>query len=170
MDNKTKQENSSLINIDKKTIFGVTALLFAIMIFAGILTQVIPTGEYNYAADGSILNGTYHEIPKDEVGYSFWRIFLSPIESFIYATSDAMTGVIIILVIILIGGTFLVLDKSGVLKYIMSTIVSKFSDIPETTIKKALSGMVQLGLFEVTGTTKDRVFKPILSKIEPNKP
>ena len=49
-------------------------------------------------------------------------------------------------------------------------IVSKFSDIPETTIKKALSGMVQLGLFEVTGTTKDRFFKPILSKIEPNKP
>ena len=128
MSNKTKQENSSLINIDKKTIFGVTALLFAIMIFAGILTQVIPTGEYNYAPDGSILNGTYHEIPKDEVGYSFWRIFLSPIEAFMYATSDAMTGVIIILVIILIGGTFLVLDKSGVLKYIMSVIVNKFSD------------------------------------------
>lgn len=128
MSNKTKQENSSLINIDKKTIFGVTALLFAIMIFAGILTQVIPTGEYNYAPDGSILNGTYHEIPKDEVGYSFWRIFLSPIEAFMYATSDAMTGVIIILVIILIGGTFLVLDKSGVLKYIMSVIVDRFSD------------------------------------------
>ena len=48
-------------------------------------------------------------------------------------------------------------------------LVSKFSDIPETTIKKALTGMVQLGLFEATGSTKDRVYKPISPKIEPNK-
>ncbi len=122
------QENNSLIKIDKKTIIGITALLFAVMIFAGVLTQTVPTGVYDTAADGSIINGTYHEIPRDEVGYSFWRVFFSPIETFIYATGDAMTGVAIILIIIIIGGTFLVLDKSGVLKYIMSTIVSKFSD------------------------------------------
>lgn len=122
------QENNSLIKIDKKTIIGITALLFAVMIFAGILTQTVPTGVYDTAADGSIINGTYHEIPRDEVGYSFWRVFLSPIETFIFATGDALTGVAIILIIIIIGGTFLVLDKSGVLKYIMSTIVSKFSD------------------------------------------
>lgn len=122
------QENNSLIKIDKKTIIGITALLFAVMIFAGVLTQIVPTGIYDTAADGSIINGTYHEIPREEVGYSFWRVFLSPIETFIYATGDALTGVSIILIIIIIGGTFLVLDKSGVLKYIMSTIVSKFSD------------------------------------------
>ena len=128
MDKNEKKQSTSLIKIEKKTIIGVTALLAAIMIFAGVLTQVIPTGVYDTAADGSIINGTYHEIPREEVGYSFWRVFLAPIESFIYATSDAMTGVVIILVIILIGGTFLVLDKSGVLKYIMSVIVDKFSD------------------------------------------
>lgn len=48
-------------------------------------------------------------------------------------------------------------------------IVSKFPDIPESTIKKALTDMVQLGLFEATGTTKNRIFKPIFPKIEPNK-
>ena len=48
-------------------------------------------------------------------------------------------------------------------------LVSKFSDIPETTIKKALAGMVQLGLFEATGSTKDRIYKAIPPEIEPNK-
>lgn len=123
-----KKENKSFIKIDKKTIIGVSVLLFVIMVFVGMLTQTIPTGVYDTADDGSIINGTYHEIPREEVNYSFWRIFISPIETFIYATGDAMTGVIIIAVITLIGGTFLVLDRSGVLKYLMSVIVEKFSD------------------------------------------
>ena len=122
------KESKSFINIDKKTLIGITILLAGIMVFAGILTQIVPPGLYDTAADGSIINGTYHEIPKEEVGYSFWRIFISPIETFIYATGDALTGVIIILVITLIGGTFLILDKSGVLKYMMSVIVNKFSN------------------------------------------
>ena len=95
------QDNNTLIRIDKKTIIGITALLLAIMLFAGILTQVIPTGVYDTTADGSIINGTYHEIPREEVGYSFWRVLISPIETFIYSTSDALTGVAIILIIII---------------------------------------------------------------------
>lgn len=121
------QENKSFIKIDKKTILSISILLLAIMIFVGILTQVVQPGVYDTAADGSIINGTYHELTHEEVGYSFWRIFISPIETFIYATGDALTGVIIILVITLIGGTFLVLDKSGVLKYMMSVVVDKFA-------------------------------------------
>lgn len=115
------------IKIEKKTVIGISVLLFAIMIFAGILTQVVPTGAYDVDASGAIINGTYHEIPREEVGYSFWRVFISPVETFINATGDALTGVVIILVIVLIGGTFLILDKSGVMKYMMYVIVQKFS-------------------------------------------
>ncbi len=122
-----QKENESIININKKTLIGIGALLFAIMIFAGILTQIIPTGAYQTDDAGNIISGTYAEISRDEVGYDFWRIFISPVEMFIHSAGEAMTGVIIILVIIIIGGTFLVLDKSGVLKYIMTTIVNKFS-------------------------------------------
>ena len=123
-----QKENESIISINKKTLLGIGGLLFAIMIFAGILTQVIPTGAYETDASGNIISGTYAEISRESVGYDFWRIFISPIEMFINSTAEAMTGIVIILVIIIIGGTFLVLDKSGVLKYIMSTIVNKFSN------------------------------------------
>lgn len=123
-----QKEKESIISINKKTLISIGALLFAIMIFAGILTQVIPTGAYATDDNGNIISGTYTEIPREEVNYKFWRILLSPVEMFINSTGEAMTGVIIILVIIIIGGTFLVLDKSGVLKYIMTTIVNRFSD------------------------------------------
>ena len=119
-------ENSIGIKISKKTVIGVTAILIGIMIFGGILTQIIPSGAYDLDETGAIINGTYHEIAKSEVGYSFWRVFISPIEAFIFDTSSAMTGVIIILVITFIGGTFLILSKSGVMKYMMCVLVNKF--------------------------------------------
>ncbi len=147
MEKNKKENNNTLIKIEKKTIIGVTILLIGIMIFAGVLTQVIPTGLYDTAPDGSIINGTYHEISKDEADYSFWRVFISPIEAFIYATGDALTGVVIILVIILIGGTFLVLDKSGVLKYIMSVIVKKFSDKKYTLLAMMIFACMLLSSF-----------------------
>lgn len=142
-----QQESKSFIKIDKKTLIGITLLLVGIMIFAGILTQIVPPGLYDTTSDGTIINGTYHEIPREEVGYSFWRVFVSTIETFIFATGDALTGVIIILVITLIGGTFLILDKSGVLKYMMSVVVNKFADKKYTLLAVMIFSCMLLSSF-----------------------
>ena len=122
-------------------------MLLGIILFVGVLTQIVPPGAYDTAADGSIINGTYHELTKEEVGYSFWRIFISPIEMFINEPGDAMTGVIIILVITLIGGTFLILDKSGVLKYMMSVIVKKFAHKKYALLAVMIFGCMLLSSF-----------------------
>lgn len=111
------------LKINKKTIIGITALLIGIMIFAGILTQVITPGEYDVDPSGVIIDGTYHEV---ESSYKFWRVFISPFEAFVKDFGNAVTGLGIVAFIILIGGTFLVLDRSGVLKYIMTSIVGRF--------------------------------------------
>lgn len=142
-----EKETKSLISINKKTLLGIGALLVAIMIFAGILTQVIPTGVYDTDINGNIINGTYHEISREDVGYNFFRTFLAPVEVFINSTAEAMTGVIIILVIIIIGGTFLVLDKSGVLKYIMSIIVDKFASKKYTLLAIMIFACMLLSSF-----------------------
>ena len=52
------------IQIDKKTVFGITALLLVIMLLAGVLTQVLPRGEYQMDDSGMVINGTYHELPE----------------------------------------------------------------------------------------------------------
>ena len=145
MENQT--ESKSFIKIDKKTLLGITLLLLTIMVGVGILTQIVPPGAYDTAADGSIINGTYHEIAREDVGYSFWRIFISPIEMFVNAPGDALTGVIIIVVITLIGGAFLILDKSGVLKYMMSVIVKKFGHKKYTLLAIMIFGCMLLSSF-----------------------
>ncbi len=91
------------------------------MAFAGILTQVLPRGVYETNPDGTIINGTYTQI---EDRLPIWKIILAPI--LVFGTDTALTGVGIILMITLIGGTFLILDKCSVLKYIMATIIRKF--------------------------------------------
>ena len=53
-----------------------------------------------------------------------WKIILAPI--LVFGTETALTGGLIIVLITLVGGTFLILDKCNVLKYIMATITRKF--------------------------------------------
>ena len=118
----TNTENKqSGISINKKTIILICVLLAAIMAFAGVLTQVLPRGVYETNPDGSIINGTYTQI-EDKM--PIWKIILAPI--LVFGTDTALTGVGIILMITLIGGTFLILDKCSVLKYIMAVIIQKF--------------------------------------------
>ena len=122
MANITKDQSVQTgINLNKKTILVICILLAAIMAFAGVLTQTMPRGVYEYDADGNIINGTY--TPIDEK-MPIWKIFLAPL--LVFTTSNALTGVAIILFITIIGGTFLILDKCGILKYIMAVIIDKF--------------------------------------------
>ncbi len=118
--NNTETKQSG-ISINKKTIILICILLAAIMAFAGVLTQVLPRGVYETNPDGTIINGTYTQI-EDKM--PIWKIFLAPI--LVFSTDTALTGVGIILMITLIGGTFLILDKCSVLKYIMAVIIQKF--------------------------------------------
>ena len=115
------ENKQSGLSINKKTVAVICIFLVAIMTFAGVLTQVLPRGMYETNPDGTIINGTYTEI-EDKL--PIWKIALAPI--LVFGTETALTGVGIILIITLIGGTFLILDKCNVLKYIMATIINKF--------------------------------------------
>ncbi len=118
--NSTENKQAGL-SINKKTVVVICILLVAVMAFAGALTQILPRGVYETNADGTIINGTYTQI-EDKL--PVWKIILAPI--LVFGTETALTGVGIILIITLIGGTFLILDKCNVLKYIMAVIIDKF--------------------------------------------
>lgn len=177
-----KKEDAGL-HLSAKSIIGVCILLAAIMVFAGVLTQVLPRGEYfaypqntyrfadgrlvtladekaTYEVGGKteqglteycetlrqngitveqtasfdgmdvenaedvsemIIDGTYHTI---DYKLPIWKIVLSMI--LVFGSENVTAGIAIILMIVLIGGTFLILDERGILKYIMAVIVGKF--------------------------------------------
>ncbi len=179
---EARQQNGGL-NLNAKSIAGICILLALILIFAGVLTQTLPRGEYytyplntyklesgeivsladdkaEYKLDGTdklsfseycarlaenginvtavdsldgidtekaedisemIIDGTYHKI---DFKMPAWKIPLSLL--LVFGSEDVVTGIGIILLIVLIGGTFLILDERGILQYIMAVIISKF--------------------------------------------
>ena len=114
------------LTLDKKTVVAIITALVVIMGFVGVLTQVLPRGEYQVIEkDGyeQIIDGTYTEL--EDYKMPIWKIFLAPILCF--TSSYAGTGILIIVMVVLIGGAFLILDKCGVMKYMMASLIKKFS-------------------------------------------
>ncbi len=114
------------LNIDRKTVVTITSILLVVMVFAGVMTQIVPQGEYLRDDTGTIIVEPQPDyVPIEGERLPIWKIITAPI--MVLGSEDALTGIAIVLFIILIGGTFLILDKSGVLSYIMSSVVKKFS-------------------------------------------
>ncbi|MDR1464995.1 MAG: AbgT family transporter [Oscillospiraceae bacterium] len=111
------------LQLNRKTLLLIGAALAAILIFAGILTQVVPRGAYQVDEAGQIINGTYARLTDAKL--PFWRTFTAPIE--VFASPQAATGIAIVLFIVLVGGTFLVLEKAGVISYLMKVIVRRYA-------------------------------------------
>ncbi len=120
MDNKSS-------SIQKKAFFSATIILFALLIITGVLTYFIPSGTYQY----EVIDGIKRVIP-DSFAYTntgnlpFYRIFTAPFEVLF---ADGNTIVIaIILFLLIIGGSIKLLNKIGVIEYLIFQIVNKFKD------------------------------------------
>ena len=117
--------SDSGLKISKKSFFSSVAILLVLMLGAGVLTWVIPGGTFERTmADGKeiIQPGTFRF--TDGGGYPVWRWFTAPFE--VLWGEDAVTVIAIILFICIIGGVFALLDKSGMLQYIMNGLVRRF--------------------------------------------
>lgn len=114
------------IKISMKSFLSSVIILLILMIASGMLTRILPPGEY----DRIIVEGretidvnSFEFIGKQD--YPFYRWFTAPVE--VLWSDDALTVIVIILFILFIGGTFTILEKSGIVKYAMDKIVEKFS-------------------------------------------
>ena len=119
--------NDSGLAISKKSFFSSVFILLLLMIGAGILTHIIPSGAFERTViDGkeAIVPGTFAF--TEAGGYPVWRWFTAPVE--VFWSSDAVTVIMIIVFICIIGGVFCALDKSGMLKYIMNALVRRFEN------------------------------------------
>lgn len=128
-----EKKKSDGLHIDKKTIISITAILMAVYILAGVLTQVMPRGEYNTFVDESTgkasITTESEYAPLEDYTMPVWKIIAAPVMVFLdEGTSDTgMTGLLIIAFIVLMGGTFLLLDRCGVLKYMVAVVIKRFS-------------------------------------------
>ena len=128
-----------------KSFITVVTILIAVLLFVGILTFVIPAGQYTiYTTDISKADKPFYQYTTDEslnkqiVIDSFrqltdeenasrlpvWRWFTSPFEALILG-SNSTNMIMIIALLLVLGGTFKVLEESGGLVSLVRVIMMK---------------------------------------------
>lgn len=119
-------EQKAGAQIGKRAFIQSLAILFVLMMIAGILTLVIPAGQYaRIQVDGrETINPTSFRL-IDHPDYPIWRWFVAPIE--VLGSSSGLTVIVIIIVLFFAGGAFAVMDKTGTLQAFIGRIVRQFS-------------------------------------------
>ena len=121
-------ENSQMnskVKIGLKSFLAVVGILFAVVILVGILTYVIPAGQYQLDPEtGKIIPNTYQVIDST-TRLPVYRWFTASIEALIFGKNN-MNIIQIIALLLILGGTFKVLDNSGGLVALVRLVVNRF--------------------------------------------
>ena len=139
-------EHKSGAQISKKAFIQAVVIIFVLMIVAGVLTQVVPAGQYaRVEQDGrQIIDAASFKL-TDRPDYPVWRWFTAPFE--VLGASGNITVIAIILFILLVGVAFAVMDKSGILKSVISHIIKAFGGRKYTLLLVIAFFFMALGAF-----------------------
>ena len=142
----TQSEKLSVkVKIGLSSFITVISILVLVLIVVGVLTYVIPAGKYTiyttdeskigqpfyeYTTDDSlnkqIVINSYRELTIDEntTRVPFYRWLTSPIEA-LFLGSNSANMIMIIALLLVLGGTFKVLENSGGLVSLVRVIMVK---------------------------------------------
>lgn len=119
------QEKKGL-NISTRSFITAILVILALMILTYILTFLIPGGEYARTLDenGYTVIDTQTPFENTEGGIPLWKWLLSPI--LVLGADGSTTVIFVIIFLLILGGIFNSLEKSGVMKYMLGRIVDRF--------------------------------------------
>ncbi|MBM3152809.1 MAG: YfcC family protein [Chloroflexi bacterium] len=113
------------IQISKKAFLQAVAIIFALMLAAGVLTLLVPAGQYTRVeVEGRQVIDAESYTVTTRPDYPFWRWFTAPFE--VFAAEGSATVIGVIAFIVLVGIAFAVMDRSGILAYVVHRIVNRF--------------------------------------------
>lgn len=118
-------EEKAGAQISTRAFIQSVAILFILMMAAGVLTRTIPAGVYaRVEQEGRemIDPGSFHYVERPN--FPVWRWFTAPIE--VLGGPDGLTVITIIIFLLMVGVAFAVLDKSGLMKAVIARIVRAF--------------------------------------------
>ncbi|HZJ21699.1 MAG TPA: SLC13 family permease [Anaerolineales bacterium] len=137
-------EQKAGAQIGRRAFIQSIVILFVLMIIAGILTLIIPAGEYTrIQVDGreTIDPDSFQFV--DKPNYPLWRWFIAPIE--VLGSESGLTVIVIIVVLFFAGGAFAVLDKTGTIRAFIGSIVRRFRDRKYTLLYMVCLAFMFLG-------------------------
>jgi len=121
-------DKSESLKINKRSLLTAVIIIAVLIVASYCLTLFVPPGEYDVAVapDGSesIVPDSYKQI--GETGnYPAYNIVLSLFKSFAPGGEINLTMIVIMLFILIIGGSFTLLDKAGVLRAVIAKIAAR---------------------------------------------
>lgn len=111
--------------LEVKSFAQVVGILLLLMVTAGILTKVLPAGEYQrQEVDGRtlVIDGSYHSIDRPD--YPVWRWFTAPVE--VLASKDAVIVIVLIIFMVFVGAAFRILESGGILQKLLASLARRF--------------------------------------------
>ena len=114
------------IDISVRSFITAVAVIFGLMVISYVLTFVIPSGEYARTINeaGNTIIDTQAGFTYTEGGLPFWKWIFSPF--LVLAANGSSTLIAIIIFLLVIGGAFTCLDKSGILNYMLELISHRY--------------------------------------------
>jgi uncharacterized ion transporter superfamily protein YfcC len=132
--------------ISRKAFIQAVTIIFALMMFAGVLTRLIPAGEYaRVEVEGRQVIDANSFTTIEQPDYPVWRWFTAPIE--VLFADGGVIVIAIILFILLVGMAFGVLDQSGILRTVIAYIVKIFGGRKYTLLLIITFFFMALGAF-----------------------
>ncbi len=127
MNKKIKPEKEKQgLDIGAKSFITAIGIIFVLMVVTYVLTFIIPGGEYSRIEDasGNMVIDTEAGFHPMEGGIAFWKWALSPI--LVLGSEGNGSLIAVIAFLLVIGGIFSSLDRSGLMRYMLNKITWHF--------------------------------------------
>ena len=120
------EKESKGLNISVKSFITAIIVIFILMAISYGLTFVVPSGEYARTVNeaGQTVVDTEAGFKYVEGGIPFWKWILSPL--LVLTGNGNGTLIAVIIFLLVIGGAFNCLDKSGIMNHLLDRITQKF--------------------------------------------
>jgi len=109
------------LSVQTRSFITSILVILGLMILTYVLTFFIKPGQYLYDDSGAIVSGSFEYI---NYKFPFYKFILAPF--LIFGSSDATTIILIIVFLLIVSGTTYILNKSGLMKYIIEKLINKF--------------------------------------------
>ena len=118
-------EPKSGAQISTRAFLQSVIILFVLMMLAGLMTRLLPAGSYARItiADRQVIDPQSFQ-PVEKPAYPAWRWFTAPVE--VLWGPDAVIIITIIVFLLMVGVSFAVLDKTGILAAAVQRLVQAF--------------------------------------------
>lgn len=113
------KRQASFASINTRAFLTVVAVLCALLTVCGALSYLIPQGTYLRDEAGIIISDSYEQ--GEIRGIAIWRILTAPVR--VFASSDALTIIMISVFLLIMSGVFNLLDKTGGVRLVIERLL-----------------------------------------------